>query len=394
MPLYQVRGKTEAGSDVVRLLAARGEREALAAVRPSGIYVTEVRRLRGRMEPTFASRTALAAAPILPEDQALWFRHLAPLVKAGLCLPTALARIAARHPERRLAALAGALSREVEGGVPLSDALEARAGFFPAWVPTTLRAAEASGTLDRLLPAIHGELDLEASFHRRFAVPAAYLRASVVLGVVVPTIPFVMTLGTRGWATLAAIVCGIAGALVYGGGFVKRWLATLPSVRAAADSAVLALPGVGGLRRSLGLLRFVRVLRACGSAGLPLAGAWETAAACSGHAPLTANLARGSEALREGRGLAEALRASGLFSPEEIAPAAEAEAEGALERFLSWWEPHRASDSHIAADRAAKATWARLLIWAGVVVVLATLVGAATTLGNMLAMVESFFAEP
>lgn len=393
MPLYEVQGKTQAGTSVTRLLAAGTEREAIEHVRPTGVYVLEVRKLRTSTEPRLLSRAALAAAPITPENQALFFRHLAPLVKAGIGLPFALGRIAKRLPEPRLATLAGELSREVERGVPLSDCLQARGGYFPAWVPATIRAAERGGKPDELLPAITEELRLESAFHRRFAVPSAYLRASVVLGVIVPTIPFVMTLGTAGWAALAGVVGGIAALLVYGAAFAKRYAATSPRVRAVADQAVLALPGVGELRRTLGLLRFARVLRTMESAGLPLADAWETAGAAAGHGTLARGLTAGAQALREGRGLAEALRASGLFPDAHAQAAQAAEAEGALTRFLTWWQGELEIGSRQGADRAVRFLWVRLLALAAGVILVSSAVALAATFGNMLVMVERFFEE-
>ncbi len=383
MPLYQVRAKDEAGESLSRVFSAATERAAVEQARLAGLFTLRVERMRARTEPTLLSRAALAAAPVKPADQALFFRHLAPLVKVGMGTPYALGRMARRLPDPRLRALAAELARETEAGASLSQSLAARGGFFPAWVAGTLAAAESGGKADELLPAIRDELELEEGFHRRFAIPIAYLRASVALGVLVPTLPFLITLGFRGWTALAAIVCGFALLLVYGAMYAKRYRATSPAGAAAADGAVLMVPGLGGMRRDLAVLRFVRVLRSMDAAGLPIGGAWAAAALAAGHRRLRAAFARGERALLDGAGLAKALEATGLFARATLDAAAAAETGGTTPAFLEWLEGDAAREADRASDRGRKAMWGLLLAAAGLVIVVCAVIAMASLMGNM-----------
>jgi len=388
MPLYQVRARDQKGRLKTSVCSAENPAAALSVMREAGLFAIEAVPLRPRTRPTPVTRARLALAPVRADDRALVFRHLAPLVKAGVSLPEALSRVAQRLPDRRLADLCRELSAEVGAGAALSQSLSARSGFFPRWVAGTLEAAEQAGKADELLPAIRDELSQEKEFSTGLAVPIAYLRLCIVLSVVVPTLPFLMNIGVSGWAMLAACVTLGAGALVYGLEFARRYALTSPRAVGVDDFAMLFVPGLGAWRRQLAALRFARVLRALLMAQLPLGQAWEVASKSAGSRLLSSGLDAGRLAITQGRGLAQALAASGLFAGELIQAAQQAEERGRYDEFLD----RLVADSEGSAGQRVRdargGVWRVLLLVAALVIAIGAVLGMMSYVGNVFEFVK------
>jgi type II secretory pathway component PulF len=393
MPLFQVRARDEKGALRTPIIDAESSQAAASQARAAGLFVVECKPHRGHLVARTSTRVRLALLPIAPEDQALVFRHLAPLVKTGSSPSTALRKAGARIPDPRLADLCREMAGEVDEGAALSAVLAARTGVFPAWVAGAVAAAEQGGRSEEILASVHEELRQESQFATRFAVPLAYLRASVVLGVVVPTLPFIMTLGVTGWGVLAGMVGILASVLVYGGGFLRRYGRLKPGGAASPDRAVVLVPGLGAMRKELALRRFARIFHGLQASGLSLYEAWMGACPAVDDPAVSRALEAGGRTLAGEGGLSEALRLTGLYDREVIDAAERAEATGEFDAFHTWLLERAESRAEGASDAGRKGMWRFLLLVAGAVIMISTVIAWLAYMGNILAKFAELLGE-
>ena len=259
-------------------------------------------------------------------------RQLGAFVHAGLPLIDAVHTLG----EEATNATLRRVMRDVEDGLRrgerLSDCLERHPRIFPEFYRGILRSAELTGQLDTVLDQLarYLERDLEA----RRKINAALIYPAIIAAMALGTIAILATvvlprfkvffkslnaelpLPTRmliaitdfftewWWAVLGgAIVLGLTGYLV-----VKT-----EGGRYARDRMILGLPVIGDAVRFALVERFCRILSSMATAGVALPEALRVATASLRNRVFTRALAKVSESMLHGEGLAGPLAATKLF---------------------------------------------------------------------------------
>ena len=303
-------------------------------------------------------------------------RELAVLLHAGVLLGDGLSLLA-QEVGGGLGELLAAMGREVDGGVPLSRAME-ESGCFPAYVTGMVAVGERSGRTEEALAALgrYYEQQDRMNRHLRAALTYPCLLLVLLLVVVVVLLSRVLPVFDEVYASLGGQLTGLAGGLL----LVGRWLDAAMPVLCALLAAVVALVlafalsdgfrdrllalwrkrfGDRGVSRALAEAHFAQALSMGLHSGLPLE---EAVALCAGLlADVPAAAARCrlcAERLAAGGELAETLGESGMLPAsacrlltlgmrsgsgdsvmDEIARRLSDEAEEALERRVAQVEP-------------------------------------------------------
>jgi type IV pilus assembly protein PilC len=105
-------------------------------------------------------------------------------------------------------------------------------------------------------------------------------------------------------------------------------------MRHAFDRAILKLPLVGSLLRSLAVARWSRALGTLLAAGTPLSDAFNSLSSATGNRIFDTATVDIAARLQHGERLAAAMRAVGCFPPDVVQPIAVAEESGALDSML------------------------------------------------------------
>lgn len=140
-------------------LDAPSVRDALEELHRKGLFVTKVRERR----ETVVERVSVgpAAADGLPIGTlAVFTRQMAMLLRAGTGVVPAMQAIRRQMRRASHRVLIGQIISDVEGGLPLAEALRKRPRAFDPVYCAAVSAGEASGTLDRMyerLAAIVGK---------------------------------------------------------------------------------------------------------------------------------------------------------------------------------------------------------------------------------------------
>lgn len=295
-----------------------------------------------------AAASGASGARLSAKQLTLFTRQLATLSRVSP-LEEALNTIAAQSERAATRAVIGSVAQGVIEGRPLSEAMAREPRSFPALYRAMVAAGEQAGALPEILDRLAALLERQAQVRGKvigaLAYPAvlAVLATAIVVALLAFVVPRVveqfddvgqrLPLLTRivialsdflsqwWWALALALAAGVA--------LGVRLLAD-PARRLAFDRWLLGLPVIGRVLRDLAGARIARTLSTMVESRLPLVDGLLLTQRTVGNRAIAAALGEAAASIREGGGLAAALRRSGLFPPILVVMTASGEASGRL----------------------------------------------------------------
>ncbi len=280
------------------------------------------------------------------------------VLTSGLSLLVGLRDLTAGQASPRLEVAARHLLGEIESGVSLSDAMQSRPEFFPAYYVQMIRAGELSGTLEKsldyLLRYIEWQIDFNKTVRSFMIYPAVISGVMAILVVILFTFVFpglvkvlvslkvdlplptrmVIAISTavREWFWLGLLLLIPAVFLVrlgLGNQQGRLWL----------DGRLLSLPLVGGLISKINLSRYFKTLATLNGSGLEVERTFSTAAEVVGNLWLKERLNGVTQTILSGGTIAQAMQRSTVVPSLVLNMVAMGERTGQLDEAL-----FRASD--------------------------------------------------
>jgi len=351
VPLFEYSGFDRKGKKVSGVLEGGGRRAVLATLRQQGVHATS---LREEQAATAGRGRSLAVlSRVSRSELAVATRQLATLITAGLALDEALATVTDQQENPQLTRALGRVRDEVIQGDALHAALSRQTRIFPPLYVNMVEVGESSGTLDQVLERLADFLEEQARMQGRLSAALAYpiLMAFVGVGVLLFLVSYVLPkvtrmlvdldqalplptriliglsdlLGSYGWLLLILLLIAAVA--------VTRWSRTARG-RLTLDRASLRLPLFGRLQQLIATARFCRTLATLLHSGVPLLKALEIASRLLSNQVLRQAVEETGVAVREGEGVAEPLRRSGVFPPMVHRMIAVGERSGDLEGML------------------------------------------------------------
>ncbi|SAK48439.1 type IV pilus biogenesis protein PilC [Caballeronia arationis] len=195
------------------------------------------------------------------------------------------------------------VARDITQGVPFSAALARHPACFGPLYCQLVSVGELAGALPTVLARLADDRERAAALRAKlkgaltYPVMVLLLSLLITAGLLVGVVPtfktifdgfgaalpaptrFVLALsdGVARWSVPFAIACVVAGAAC------ARALKRSPPTRDAVDRALLRLPIVGALLRSLAVARWSRALGTLLAAGTPLSDAFDSLANATGN---------------------------------------------------------------------------------------------------------------
>jgi type II secretory pathway component PulF len=279
-------------------------------------------------------------------DLAIVFQSISGLVAAGVPLERAVASSEALARGSLRQTLAVARTRLQEGQT-LAAAL-APGGVMPV-VLGMLRAGERGSQLPLALAHVATHLEQEAELVARVRQALAYPLLLAVVGVIsvlvigtvivprfaellgelgqdVPPATQVLLAGSSLLAHYWFLLVPLSAAVIAIGVEVAR----RPASRRQVDEALLAVPFIGGVRRSLATARVARALGAMLAAGMPLLPALDAIREAAGDLAVADRLARARERVAQGAPLTGSLEREEALTPSALQLLAVGESSGRL----------------------------------------------------------------
>ncbi|MCE7973629.1 MAG: type II secretion system F family protein, partial [Leptolyngbya sp. PLA1] len=251
--------------------------------------------------PSAAQRGPRGSARVSAADVAQFTRQLGVLLGAKFTLSEALASLAEQEDHPRLRTVLTSLAGSVQAGRPLAQSLGDHPSVFGTIYVASVRAAEESGNLTKVLGFLSAMLDRDHETRRQ--VRGALMYPACVVSTLIIAVGFLVIFVVPKFAamfakrgvelpllTRALVAVGesvqsywwlymlLAGA----GLFAARAAMRRERVRASLEGLLLRVPVLGPIVRGRAVARFARVLGVCLGSGLGLVQSLQMAGASSG----------------------------------------------------------------------------------------------------------------
>lgn len=288
------------------------------------------------------------------DELVLFTTQLATVTGAGVPLIEGLGGIGERLSTPKSQALVEHMLDGLQNGASLSEVMDPFPESFPVAYRASVRAGEASGSLDDVLTRMAGFLEwsraMRATTMQALIYPAILMTAifGLILILLFHVLPKLVALFPKGstelpWQT--EVVMGASNALrnnslLFGVGFVAVVAALMfgrrqPRVRVFLAGAILHIPKLGVIVKKLAMSRFASTASTLQAAGCSVFTVLEVATETCGNAVLEAAFLRSIERVRRGEPISDALAVEPLVDPLLVQMVSVGERSGALEHTLA-----------------------------------------------------------
>jgi type IV pilus assembly protein PilC len=348
---YAYIGRDGAGQVVSGAVDGDTEVAAISRLQEMGYLVTSLKRraTQPKVEDLLAQLRGVGL-----KELTIFTRQLATMINAGLTIIASIAILQQQTASQRLRGVLGKVRGEVEGGLPLSDALAHYPEAFNNLYVNMVRAGETGGALDDVLTRLSGFLEKELALRQKVKSAMVYptLIASAAAGIVGFIVFFILPkfvsvfsdlgvalpLPTRFliFVTVALhkwwyVLLLIAIVVVYG----FRYYVGTPDGRRWFDGFKLRMPLFGPVNRNVVMARFSRTLGTLIHSGVPILNGLEVVSKATNNVVLIRALDSVRTSIREGETISAPLAASGIFPSMVVQMVAVGERTGALDSMLA-----------------------------------------------------------
>jgi type IV pilus assembly protein PilC len=350
MAAYVFKAMDMTGAKATGEVEADSQQAVADQLKARGLIVLDIAAKRGSKEIRLGFMEK-----IKPVDLTVMTRQLSTMVSSGMTILRALYVLEAQTESKPLVEVLKKVRKDVEAGLPLSDALERHPKVFSPLFVAMTRAGETGGMLESSLLRIASQLESEDSLRRQ--VKSAMMYPAVVLGfalcVLIGLVAFIVPVFvgvfeqfggelpavtkvtvamskilTTKWYLMIAIGFGV----VYG---FRKWK-TSETGRGQWDAFRLRFPfKIGDIVQKISLARWSRTLSALVTAGVPLLQALDITAKTAGNRVVENAMADVIESVKRGGTIAEPLKALPVFPGMVTHMVGVGEETGALDQMLT-----------------------------------------------------------
>jgi type IV pilus assembly protein PilC len=292
---------------------------------------------------------------IKAQDLTIMSRQLATMVSSGMTILRALYVLEAQTESKPLTEVLIKVRKDVEAGLPFSDALERHPKTFSPLFVAMTRAGETGGVLEESLTRVADQLEKEDSLRRQIKSAMVYpgvvltFALTVLIGLVTFLVPVFVGVFEQFGGDLPTItkftvflsdsfkgwwfvwVFGSIGVV----SLFRKWKSTYRG-RGQWDAFRLRIPmQIGDIVQKVALARWSRTLSALVSAGVPLLAALDITAQTAGNRVVENAMEEVIESVKRGGTIADPLKESSVFPGMVSHMVGVGEETGALDTMLS-----------------------------------------------------------
>ncbi|MBU1932709.1 MAG: type II secretion system F family protein [Candidatus Omnitrophica bacterium] len=267
-------------------------------------------------------------------DLIMFSKELATLLSSGVTLIKSLEILCKQTESLALLRSVEQIKKDVEGGYTFQNALKKHDKIFSEFWIHLVETGEASGHLPQSLEQLAGYLEESAELKKKVTSALVYpvillcVAAAAIVIFLLKIIPVFseifkgfnveLPLLTRlviGMSTIVRkyflIVAGMGVALFF---VLKQYIST-EAGRFQFDALKLKLPILGPVMQEVSTERFASGLSTLLKSGVPILHALEIAEKTAGNKVMEKELRQVKTAVRDGKGIAQSMQESTLFSP-------------------------------------------------------------------------------
>ena len=297
-----------------------------------------------------------SAKKVKLKDMAVFTRQLSTMINAGVPVNHALSTLQAQTKNKYFKKVILSVSKEVEGGMALADALGKYPNVFSDVYVNMVRAGEAGGILDEILKRLAVQIERDSSMRKRIrsamAYPVVILTITILafFGIMIFIIPRLgaiikdlggedarlpiyteFMLGISDFMQKNAIFIVIAVVVI--GFLVSRYIRT-ESGKRRYHTLLLKIPVVNTLVIKISVARFARTFASLMSSGVGVLDALDVTGGAMGNKIIEDELKEAANQVKNGKQLSEPLTNSKYFPPIVAQMLAVGEESGQIDTIL------------------------------------------------------------
>ncbi len=349
MPIYRYTGKTKKGRVLKGELEASDERIARIQLKRRNIEVTK---LKQKPKDIFEN-ISFMQPKVTNKDIVIFTRQFSTMIDAGLPLVQGLNILADQTENKTFKRILKQVTKDVEGGSTLADALGKHPRVFDSLFVNLVAAGEVGGILDTILQRLATYIEkaekLKAQIKSAMAYPIvvlsiALLVIAVIMIFVIPVFQDMFSGFGKALPAPTLVVIAMSDFtkgnwyFIFGGMLTFVWIfrrySRTSSGRRTIDSISLNLPVLGELIRKVAIARFTRTLGTMISSGVPILDALEITAKTAGNVIVEEVIFDARSSIAEGQTVAEPLSESAIFPGMVTQMISVGESTGALDAML------------------------------------------------------------
>lgn len=280
-------------------------------------------------------------------------RQLSTMFSAGLTIEKSISNLEKAEKNKKFSKVLRRLSDDIRKGYSLSEAMEQHPGVFSPLYVALVKAGEVSGTLHTILDELSDYLEKIEDTHRKVRSAMAYpifilvflaLVVWFLFYYVVPMfadvyagfdaelpVPTQIAIGISNFVTnnVFLAILSIVGVIV------ATWVIILTDRgRFVWDSIKLKMPIFGGVTTNSIMSKFSRTFSILMTAGVPIMDTMELTENVVQNAVIEGGIRRARVMVKEGYGVANAFRRTGLFPPTLLQMIGTGEETGDMDKLL------------------------------------------------------------
>lgn len=350
MPVYIWKGVNRYGEK------RKGEVEALDQT----AALAHVRRLRIQ-NPTIKEKPkdlleniAFFQPKVGPKDLVVFTRQLSTMIDSGLPLVQALEILAKQQSNTTFKKVLNVIRSDVESGSTFADSMRKHPKTFDNLFCNMIEAGETGGVLDTILSRLAFFLEKSLALRKKIRGAMTYPIICLAISILILAIIliFVVPVFEQMFAGFGHALPLPTQLVVNMSDFVKSYffyififillvLYVLKKIYSTEkgqlffDKILLSLPVFGPMFRKVAVAKFTRTLATMLQSGVPILEALQVVAKTANNKIIERAVFRVSEAISEGRPIAEPLEESGVFPHMVVQMINVGESVGALDAMLT-----------------------------------------------------------
>lgn len=287
MPKYFYKAIDDNGERVRGAVTAADVNAAAQRLRTQGLTVTELEETERAAHLGAAGTLAGFFGLVGTKDVVLFFRMFSALIASNVTISEAIDILYEQAENRTLKRVLDQIRLKIEGGEPLSAAMDDHPRVFPQVAASMIRAGELGGILDVVLERISDYLESKAALRTRLIISMIY--PSVVVVVSTAVVIFLVTFVIPKFASLmggrrlpantqflldtAAFLTNHARSILAGLVALVGAIAVLfavPASRLIIDRYKIRVPVIGPILRYGVIVQFAKTLASLLESGITL----------------------------------------------------------------------------------------------------------------------------
>lgn len=356
MPTFYYEALDKGGKTVRGDFDASNEEALIDRLRGMGYYPTRV--VRKKAKGADADILALPGLRLVfhrvtSKNVMTFTRQLATLIDAGLPIIRSLSILQEQQESVVFKEKIGLISKDIEGGASLSEAMSKHPRIFDNLYVNMVRAGEIGGVLEAVLNRIAGFLEKRQALKGKIKSAMMYplIVSLIAIGIVTYILWAIMPKFVGIFEELGAELPGLTLTLVQMSDIVVNqtiWVLVGIAVVVAAyiqinrtrtgkfvlDSAKMKAPVLGALVQKVAIARFAGTLATLITAGVPILQALDIVRDTSGNEVVSRSMEKVYNSVREGDSIHEPLSECKVFPPLVVHMVAVGEETGAIDLML------------------------------------------------------------